>query len=123
LFDEPVPIESLAPEPLAPEPLAPVEPPGLIRAFARSFSTYHELRYPAEAEPALAASVESTAESTVESAVVPIDSLLYRGRRALERANVVRLELSGALAASLSFGEIQPLVSELIDLVPLALAE
>ena len=55
--------------------------------------------------------------------VVAIDTLLYRGRRALERADLVRRDLSDALKAGRSFPEVEPLVSELIDLVPLALAE
>jgi hypothetical protein len=108
-YDEPVPIASLAPE----SPPVAVEGPETMRPFAQSFSTYHDLRYPKARPP----------ETELDAAIVPIDSLLYRGRRALERANVVRLELSGALQASLSFDEIEPLVSELIDLVPLALAE
>jgi hypothetical protein len=107
-YDEPVPIESLAPD--LPRPAA----AGVgLRPFEMSFSTYHRLRH----EPRL------PAEPLEATAVVPIETLLYRGRRALERADVVRLELSDALAASLSFDQVQPLVSELIDLVPLALAE
>ena len=52
---------------------------------------------------------------------MPIQSLLYRGRRALERANQVRQQLDAALAAQLQFGDIRPLLGELLDLVPLAL--
>jgi hypothetical protein len=128
---EPVPIESLAPdqpveaEPVPIEALAPDEPGPVIAtsdratlswtSFELSFSTYYRLA--SDRRSALARPLME------DHAVVPIGALLYRGRRALERADVVRLELSGALAARLSLEEIQPLVSELIDLVPLALAE
>jgi len=95
-----VPIESLAPD-------APVPQPERTR-FEETFSTYHRLR----AEPA-----------DLGVHVVPIGSLLYRGRNALLRADVVGRELSGALKRGLPFHEIEPLVSELIDLVPLALED
>ncbi len=112
-FDEPVPIESLAPsEPVVAAQAAAASTQAL-RPFEQSFSTYHRLRHPPR----------RPVDQFENTGVIPIETLLYRGRRALERADVVRLELSGALEASLSFDEIQPLVSELIDLVPLALAE
>lgn len=95
-----VPIESLAPD-------EPTVPTGQSR-FEASFSTYHRLAREAE---------------DVDVDVVPIGSLLYRGRAALIRADTVRRELSAALKRDLPFGEIEPLVSELIDLVPLALED
>jgi hypothetical protein len=104
---EPVPIETLAPDTAV---------AGGLRPFELSFGTYHRLRVEAARPPARPVALE-------EPPIVPIDDLLYRGRRALERADVVRLQLSGALRARQSFDQIQPLVSELIDLVPLALAE
>jgi hypothetical protein len=118
-----VPIEALAPD-------QPLEP----SAFERSFSILHRLERAAPAVPAPApapsaptpAALEVESPLTglpVEADVVPIDSLLYQGRRALERADRVRLVLSDALRAQRPFQEIEPLVSELIDLVPLALAE
>lgn len=137
-----VPIESLAPDPipaeapdLAPSDAALVVPietlaPDLPAepapdTFAQSFSTYHRLvSAPAEAEIAPAAPpVTVVAAPEDDTDVVDIGTLLFRGRRALERADIVRLELSGALKAERPFTEIEPLVSELIDLVPLALAE
>ncbi len=114
-----VPIESLAPDPITtvePEPvpiasLAPDAPaPPASTVFERSFSTYHQLLHPPVGAPAY-------------TDVVPIGDLLYRGRRALERADAVRLELSRALKLSNAYLDIEPLVSELIDLVPLALTE
>ena len=103
-----VPIESLAPD----EPPAPV---GLTR-FEESFSTYHRLQSTAPVG-------RPPAPEDLEVDVVPIGSLLYRGRTALLRADDVRRELSAGLKRNLPFGEIEPLVSELIDLVPLALED
>ena len=96
-----VPIESLAPDEPPPRPGP--------SPFEASFSTYHRLQ---TAEP-----------EAVETGVVAIESLLYRGRIALLRADDVRRELSAALKRNLPFGAIEPLVSELIDLVPLALED
>jgi hypothetical protein len=55
--------------------------------------------------------------------VVPIELLCYRGRAALERAAEVRRELAARLERPAELADIQPLVQELLDLVPLALAE
>ncbi len=107
-----VPIESLAPD-------HPVAQPGPT-LFQQSLSTYHRLQTKPSAEPRVP-SPEPRGPSP-ESAV-PISTLLYRGRAALLRANDVRRELSGALKRGLPFTEIEPLVSELIDLVPLALED
>ena len=113
-----VPIESLAPDP-EPVPIASLAPdePRLVQglnAFEQTFSTYHRL-LTGEAPPA-----GPPADATD---VVAIDDLLYRGRRALERADAVRLQLSDALKRSNAYLDIEPLVSELIDLVPLALTD
>lgn len=98
-----VPIESLAPN----EPAL----PAARTDFETSFSTYHR---PQTIAPA---------SEEIETDVVPIGALLYRGRAALLRADDVRRELSGALKRNLPFYGIEPLVSELIDLVPLALED
>ncbi len=97
-----VPIESLAPDELT--------------RFEESFSTYHRLQSTAPVG-------RPPAPEDLEVDVVPIGSLLYRGRTALLRADDVRRELSAGLKRNLPFGEIEPLVSELIDLVPLALED
>lgn len=124
LGPEPVAVETLAPdvvtddetdvvpiESLAPDIAAPTEP----SPFEHSFSTYHAL---------IGAGELPVAEPTpTDIEVTPIDALLYRGRAALERADVVRRQLSVALKSDRPFPELEPLVSELIDLVPLALAE
>jgi hypothetical protein len=53
--------------------------------------------------------------------VVPIESLLLRGRRALERAGEVRQEIDTAIAAIRAERRLEPLLRELMDLIPLAL--
>jgi hypothetical protein len=54
--------------------------------------------------------------------VVPIERLLFRGRRALERADQLRVQLEGALpSARQDLERLEPLFQELLDLVPLAL--
>ena len=56
--------------------------------------------------------------------VIPIDSLLYQGRAALERAGQIRSQLLSALRdREPDFRQLEPLVRELLDLVPLALAD
>ena len=81
--------------------------------------------------------IEALAPETVEDHVVPIESLapdpeadlvsiqslLYTGRRALERADRVRRELDTVLRIRGDFAGAEPLIAELIDLVPLALAD
>jgi hypothetical protein len=113
---EPVPIESLAPEPE--EDVDPIEaheyePASGYSAFEQSFATYHRLRHGGSAPVAALAEPEPVA----------IESLLYRGRRALERADLVRRELNAALRAEPQLPGVQALLSELLDLVPLALAD
>ena len=125
-----VPIESLAPEPetpvvsieeLAPEgEIVPIEsllydvpvalsaprPDARLTPFERSFSTYFRL-------------LHGGAEG--EAQPVPIERLLYRGRRALERADLVRQELVAGRRSRARADQIESLLHELLDLVPLAL--
>lgn len=61
------------------------------------------------------------ASTPLPDQVVPIESLLYRGRRALERAAQVRAEIDATLAAIRAERRLEPLLRELMDLVPLAL--
>jgi HPt (histidine-containing phosphotransfer) domain-containing protein len=102
---EPImPIEALAPEPEL--DVVPIESLGYdaapaYTAFEQSFSTYYRLQQ--------------------EAAVLPIESLVYRGKRALERADLVRRELDAALRREQQLPEFRLLLSELLDLVPLAL--
>lgn len=121
-----VPIEMLAPEPepdvipietlfFAP---APAGSPELL-PFEQTFSTYFRLlREESAAAPKEIVPIEALAPEPV---AVPIQNLFYRGRRALERADVVRRELNAALRARRDLSGVETLLTELLDLVPLAL--
>ena len=119
----PVPVESLAPvdeadvvpiETLLLEPV-PTAPPGRL-PFEQSFSTWFRLLHPEAGWEAVP--IETLAP---EVDAVPIESLFYRGRRALERANVLHREVDAALRARRGFTGVETLLAELLDLVPLAL--
>jgi hypothetical protein len=119
LYDEPVvPIESLAYD-------EPVQAGGL----EASFRTFDRLRRERGTEaPSLEALVGRALAETVPapgegSVTVEIGVLCYRGRAALERAAAVRQQLADELARNGGLEAIQPLLQELLDLVPLALAE
>jgi hypothetical protein len=63
-------------------------------------------------------------EVEAEFDVVPIEALLYRGPGAMTRADDVRRQLEEALkVASVELDRVEPLVRELLDLVPLAVAD
>ena len=105
-----VPIASLAPD----------------SGFERSFTTLGRLE---RERPAGAASLDGllgratqVADAVAEDAVA-IETLCYRGRAALERADTVRGEIAAALARREQLESLQPLIRELLDLVPLALVE
>jgi hypothetical protein len=138
LYDEPqiVPIESLAydPTPAAapqaepePVPIASLAPAGGLES---SFHTYDRLRRERGAEPASlealvgrALAATSPAAGDEDTVTIEIGTLVYRGRPALERAAAVRQQLADELARNGGLEAIQPLLQELLDLVPLALAE
>jgi hypothetical protein len=108
-----VPIESLAPEPAA-------------TALERTFSTFGRLLRERGTVPAsLPALVGLPAEPAPAPIVeaIGIEELCYRGRAALERAATVRQELAVQLVGEGDLASIRPLIQELLDLVPLALAE
>ncbi|HEV8598817.1 MAG TPA: Hpt domain-containing protein [Gemmatimonadales bacterium] len=108
-----VPIESLAPEPA--DEIVPIESLApSYSAFEQSFSTYYRLQYAKPAAP-------GREPPPLEPEPIPIQALLFRGRRALERADLVRRELGTALASQTELASIQTLLGELLDLVPLAL--
>ena len=122
-----VPIESLAYDPVPIESLAYDAPTGGLEA---SYSTFDRLRRERAAEPAsiealvgraLAATTPAAADP--EAVTVEIGVLCYSGRAALERANAVRQQLADELARHGGLESIRPLLQELLDLVPLALAE
>ena len=144
LADEPVPIEWLAPD----QPAATV--PADRSILERSLSSYSRLRRanapvipfdalvppvaaPAPLEPAVAVvfgpptvSAPPPMHHDLADAlgVVPIEDLLYTGKGALDRADAVRRELEMALRmASTELDRLDPLVRELLDLVPLSLVD
>jgi hypothetical protein len=113
-----VPIESLAPSPGGPNAM------GLEATFA-TFERLQRERGPAPITPSLDGLLSRGAPANVRQAeeAVAIEMLCYRGRSALERADAVRRDLSAALARPEDLATIRPLLQELLDLVPLALAE
>lgn len=63
-------------------------------------------------------------EIEAELEAIPIESLVYHGQAALDRAEEVRHDLEAALrVASTELDRLEPLVRELLDLVPLALVD
>jgi hypothetical protein len=111
-----VPIESLAPDP------APAERVPGIELTYKSFSRLLRERgaVPASVDALLHRAVQAPSP---EEPAVPIDALCYRGHAALERAVVVREEIAAELTRKPSLETLQPLLQELLDLVPLALAQ
>ena len=134
--EEPVPIESLGYEPegevvpiesLAPEPVGET---GLERSF-RTLDRLVRERAPTRATltSLLGKAAQApapppvTAVSAVDEAAVAIATLCYSGYAALERANAVRQQITVQLSGNASLESLQPLLQELLDLVPLALVE
>jgi len=128
-----VPIETLAPDE---QPVVAIEPPapaadaeGLLGGLERSFRTFDRLRRERGPVPASLDGLLGTATTppptpgTGLEETIEIGALFYRGRAALERAVAVRHQLADELGRNAAFESIQPLLQELLDLVPLALAE
>ena len=109
--DSVVAIESLAPDP---SPRTPAELPIASGGLEISFRTLERLVK--EGAPA-------TNPVVVEEAAVPITALCYSGHAALARANTVRQQIEAELERDASLTSLQPLLQELLDLVPLALAD
>jgi hypothetical protein len=126
-----VPVESLAP---SPPPTATEKPRGLELSF-KTFSRL--LRERKASTPSLAVLLGETtappgptpasrpvpAQQIPEEPAVAIDTLCYRGHAALERAVVVRHQLAAELNRDAPLESLQPLLQELLDLVPLALVD
>lgn len=130
---EPVPIATLLMDPESPPatPIVPVESllaaaspatggaPGLdqleagLREYQALVAGKESARPARQSPPAAPAAATDT--------VVPIESLLFRGRRALERAAEVRQEIDTIIAAIRAERGLEPLLRELMDLIPLAL--
>lgn len=124
-----MPIEALAPEPDAEADVVPIQsllyaevpsaPRGFL-PFEQTFSTYFRLMQQ-EADAAAGPIVPIESLAPAEEELVPIQSLLYRGRRALERAEMVKRELDLARRTRTDLSGMETLIAELLDLVPLAL--
>jgi hypothetical protein len=140
---EPVPIESLAfdheAEIVPVESLAPSQPvTEKPRGLELSFKTFGHLRRergaatpsldgllgrtPAAGSP-VPPSAKAAPQKRPEEPAVAIDTLCYRGQAALERAVAVRHQLAAELNGDASLESLQPLLQELLDLVPLALVD
>jgi chemotaxis protein histidine kinase CheA len=118
-----VPIESLAPD--APISVQPSESKAPVSGLELSFRTLEKLvreRAPTTASLKLLLS-KAAPPPAFEEPPVAIGTLCYRGQAALERANTVRNQLAAQLTGQASLETLQPLLQELLDLVPLALAE
>ena len=135
-FEEPVPIGALLHD-SAPAPgagivpiesllaaAAPVAPgPAGLDQLETSLHDYQVLvsggRPPATGSPD--PGTHGHPASDALGTIVPVESLLFRGRRALERAGEVRQEIDTIIAAIRAEGRLEPLLRELMDLIPLAL--
>ncbi len=120
-----VPIASLAPD-AAPTPSPMPSPDAPMGSLEASFRTLERLQRERGPAPASLAALIAPPQVQPEPAAEPvaIESLCYRGRSALERAAAVRRTLTTVeLASVVDLASIQPLLQELLDLVPLALDE
>jgi hypothetical protein len=121
---EVVPIDSLAPEASPPPRPAPGSPASGLETSFRTFGRLVKEKAPTTASlDALLGGAAKAAAPPAEEPAVAIASLCYRGHAALERANVVRHQIAAELSGQASLESLQPLLQELLDLVPLALAE
>jgi hypothetical protein len=124
--DQPVPIESLTYDVDADvvpiERLAPdsAEAGGLEISY-RTLERLAKER--ATTTGSLAALLGVSPALAAEAPPVAIATLCYSGKAALQRADVVRQQIAAELARDATLASLQPLVQELLDLVPLALAE
>jgi HPt (histidine-containing phosphotransfer) domain-containing protein len=106
-----VPIDALAPDG------APAAPPTALESALTGYQRLVREQGGGEA------SLDGLVGRAAEEPVVPIESLCYRGRRALERAAEVRCQIEEQLLITPDLARVRPLLQELLDLVPLALAE
>lgn len=113
LAPAPEPEPEAEPEPVSIDDLAPDEEPMLV--------SIDDLA----PEPALVPVGALAGEGdAIEMSVVPIEDLLYNGSGALARADEVRRLLEASLQmATTELDRVEPLVRELLDLVPLALVD
>ena len=116
---EVVPIGSLAPDP----PAATEPVPGIEASF-RTFELL--IRQQGAVAPSLDGLLRqpsAPAPRVDEPEPVAIGALIYRGQAALERAVTVRHQIAAELSRKATLDSIQPLLEELLELVPLALEQ
>jgi hypothetical protein len=122
---EPVAIEALAydGESIFAAEAVPIDAlaPGGRVGLERGFDRYRQLLTRPAAAPQAAASAHASAQAADDD-IVDIGSLCYSGRRALERAAEIRAEIARHARDARDLSGVEPLVRELLDLVPLALA-
>jgi hypothetical protein len=120
-----VPIEALAydaePQVGAEAEIVPITALAPDSGLERSFASLGRLERERAPDPASLEGLLGRTASVEEA--VAIESLCYRGRAALERAATVRGEIAAALDRRERLESLQPLIRELLDLVPLALVE
>lgn len=117
-----VPIESLAPDP-EPAPPAPTPVPTVPSRLERSYRTYDTLRHERTAVAPSLERLMGVAPAADKIETVEIGALCYSGRAALVRAAAIRQQLADELERNGGLESLRPLLQELLDLVPLALAE
>ena len=110
-----VPIESLGYDE-APVPIESLAPDSGLEASYRTLGRLLRERGPAR--PSL-----QVLTRIPEEEALAIETLCYRGRAALDRASEVRRELVAALQQGRELAAVRPLLDELLDLLPLALAD
>ena len=96
--------------------LAPDEP----LPIERGFSTYQQLVRTGAPTATATAPVEAARHDDLTE-VVNIEALCYSGQGALERAAAIRAEITASLERQPGLATVEPLLLELLDLVPLAL--
>jgi len=118
-----VPIESLGfdGQPVFADRSGPARGP-LETAFANYQDRLEREPAPTPSLDALLARPTPTDDEPLVPAVA-IETLCYRGRGALERAAELRQQVQARLTTDVAITELRPLLEELLDLVPLALAE
>jgi chemotaxis protein histidine kinase CheA len=110
-----VPIESLGYDE-APVPIESLAPDSGLEASYRTLGRLLRERGPAR--PSL-----QVLTRVPEEEALAIETLCYHGRAALDRASEVRRELVAALQQGRELAAVRPLLDELLDLLPLALAD
>jgi hypothetical protein len=126
-----VPIESLGPaSEVTPKPVGDTVPAGGLEKSFRTLGKLVRERAPGTASfnALLGAADRPRAEATPvvpapEEPPVAIGTLVYQGQAAVDRVNAVRHQLAAELTRDASLESLQPLLQELLDLVPLTLAK